>query len=149
MERMDHTKYSGLEYAYHGGTFAGNALTLAAGLATINVLEHSPVYAHIDKLGDIARETLNKIFHGNGFPALATGIGSLFAIHMSRGDSIPDAKHFAVNDDKLSRRLFSYLLENGVLMVVPENLHGAISYVHSESDIRRLMSLIEGFVKEN
>jgi glutamate-1-semialdehyde 2,1-aminomutase len=149
MERMDHTKYSGLEYAYHGGTFAGNALTLAAGLATINALEHFQVYASIDKLGDIARETLNKIFDGNGFPAHATGIGSLFAIHMSRGNSISDAKHFGISDDKLSRRLFNYLLENGILMVVPENLHGAISYAHTESDIKHLIWLIERFVKEN
>ena len=57
MERMDHTKYSGLDYAYHGGTFAGNAITLAAGLATINVLEHSPVYEHIDRLGQQTRDS--------------------------------------------------------------------------------------------
>jgi glutamate-1-semialdehyde 2,1-aminomutase len=149
MERMDHTKYSGLEYAYHGGTFAGNALSLAAGLATVNVLEHSPVYEHIDKLGDMARETLNKIFDENGFPAHTTGISSLFAIHMTQDNSISNAKHFAVNDDKLSRKLFNYLLENSILMIVPENLHGAISYAHTESDISRLISLIERFVKEN
>ena len=97
----------------------------------------------------MARETLNKIFDENGFPAHTTGISSLFAIHMTQDNSISNAKHFAVNDDKLSRKLFNYLLENSILMIVPENLHGAISYAHTESDISRLISLIERFVKEN
>ena len=68
MERMDHTKYSGMEYAYHGGTFAGTAITLAAGLATINVLEHTPVYEHVDRLGEKAKADTEQDFRQLRFP---------------------------------------------------------------------------------
>lgn len=95
MERMDHTRFSGLEYAYHGGTFAGNAITLTAGLATIDVLEHSPVYKHIDALGSMARERLNTVFDENEFEAQTSGIGSLFAIHTTHRRPLKDANHFA------------------------------------------------------
>ncbi len=94
MERMDHTKYSGPDYAYHGGTFAANAITLAAGLATINILEHSPVYEHVDRLGSEARDSLNSIFEQNAFPAQASGIGSLTAIHTAGKNPIKDARSY-------------------------------------------------------
>ena len=147
MERMDHTKYSGPDYAYHGGTFAANAITLAAGLATINILEHSPVYEHVDRLGSEARDSLNSIFEQNAFPAQATGIGSLTAIHTAGKNPIKDARGYAECDHELSMKLFRHLLENGILMLIPEMLHAAISYAHTDDDIRDLTSTVEKFVK--
>jgi glutamate-1-semialdehyde 2,1-aminomutase len=147
MERMDHTKYSGPDYAYHGGTFAANVITLAAGLATINILEHSPVYEHVDRLGSEARDSLNSIFEQNAFPAQATGIGSLTAIHTAGKNPIKDAKSYAECDHDLSMKLFRHLLENGILMLLPEMLHAAISYAHTDDDIRDLTSTVEKFVK--
>jgi len=147
MERMDHTKYSGSEYAYHGGTFAGNALTLSAGLATINVLEHTPVYDYVDKLGQKTRESLNNIFRQNAVSAQVTGIGSIFAIHTTAKTPIKDARPYADSDHELSRKLFDDLLDDGILMVVPEMLHGAISYAHTEADIDYLTTSVERFVK--
>ncbi len=75
MERMNHTKYSGSELAYHGGTFAGNALTLAAGLATIDVLEHTPVYEHVDKLGEKATNVAQQDFQGKRIPGSSDRYG--------------------------------------------------------------------------
>lgn len=147
MERMDHTKYSGPDYAYHGGTFAANVITLAAGLATINILEHSPVYEHVDRLGSEARDILNSIFEQNAFPAQATGIGSLTAIHTAGKNPIKDVKSYAECDHDLSMKLFRHLLENGILMLLPEMLHAAISYAHTDDDIRDLTSTVEKFVK--
>jgi glutamate-1-semialdehyde 2,1-aminomutase len=149
MERMDHTKYAGSNYAYHGGTFAGNALTLSAGLATINVLEHTPVYEYVDKLGEKVRSELNGIFKGNGFPAQTTGIGSLFGVHIASRAPIKDARILAETDADKSRKLFGHLLDDSVLMLVPERLHSAISYAHTETDIEYLTASVERFVKGN
>jgi glutamate-1-semialdehyde 2,1-aminomutase len=149
MERMDHTKHGGTDYAYHGGTFAGNALSLAAGLATIRVLEQSTVYAHVDKLGTQARDRLNRLFEENCFPAQATGIGSLFAIHMTGKRPVKDVQAFATSDHAISVRLFRHMLENGIMMLVPEQLHAAISYAHTEADISQLTTIVESFVKAN
>jgi glutamate-1-semialdehyde 2,1-aminomutase len=149
MDRMDHTKYTGSNYAYHGGTFAGNALSLSAGVATIDVLEHTPVYEHVDKLGEKARSELNGIFERNAFPAQTTGIGSLFSVHMSSKGPIKDARILAETDAAKSRRLFSHFLDDGILMLVPERMHGAISYAHTESDINELTASVERFVKPN
>jgi glutamate-1-semialdehyde 2,1-aminomutase len=135
MERMDHTKFSGIDYAYHGGTFAGNVLSLTAGLATIEVLERSQVYAYLSKLGEKARNGLNSAF--NHFPVTITGIDSLFAIHMNSKKDSPLGQ---------ASDLFRWMLENGVFMLVPDTLHGAISFAHTDDDITFLVSLIEKYV---
>jgi len=147
MEHMDHTKYSGLDYSYHGGTFAGNAISLAAGLATIDVVEHAPVYEHVEKLGKKARDALNDIFAENEFPAQATGVGSLVAIHMTDKKPLKDASTYVLSDHEGSRKMFSHLLDKEILMLLPEMLHGAISYAHTENDIDTLTSAIAQYVK--
>lgn len=147
MEHMDHTKYSGLEYAYHGNTFSGNAITLAAGLATINVLEHSPVYEHIDKLGSMARVEMNRIFENAGFPAQAVGIGSMFCIHMTNKKPLKDISGLVHYDHAQYKRMFNFLLENGIIILLPEILHGGISYAHTEKDIKHLTDTVEEYVK--
>jgi glutamate-1-semialdehyde 2,1-aminomutase len=148
MERMDHTKYSGVEYSYHGGTFAANAISLAAGSATIEVLEHSPVYEYIDRLGNRLRERLNSVFEENDFEAQTTGLGSLLAIHTTIQKPLKDANcHLLANHD-VSRQIFSCLLMNGIFMLRPDILHGALSYAHTDGDIEHLVSTIQQFVKQ-
>lgn len=144
MQRMDHTKYSGLDYAYHGGTFAGNVLSLTAGLATIEVLETMPVYNYVDKLGNRVRDCLTRTFQKNDFPAQVTGIGSLFAIHTTKRP-VNDAG--VPSDHAESKNIFSYLLENGIVVVTTESVHGAISYAHEDADIDYLASTVEKYVK--
>jgi glutamate-1-semialdehyde 2,1-aminomutase len=146
MSHFDHRKYSGLNYAHHGGTFSGNVLTLAAGLATIDVLEHGSVYEHIDSLGRRALEHLNSIFRGAQFPAQATGLGSLFAIHMTLKKPLRDAGSYALCDHKQSENMFAFLLDNGIFMLTPQMLHGCFSYAHTETDLNQLTSIIEQFV---
>jgi glutamate-1-semialdehyde 2,1-aminomutase len=121
---------------------------MAAGLATIDVLENTPVYAHIDKLGEQVRTRLGEIFERERFPAQTTGIGSLFAIHMTDKKPLRDANCHIMEDHDRSRKMFSFFLDNGILMLLPETLHGAISHSHSESDIEQLVNVIERYVKE-
>lgn len=147
MEHMDHTKYSGDDYCFQGGTGAANVLTLVAGEATIKTLRDEPVYDKIDRLGETARARLSEIFDRLGFSARVTGIGSLFSIHFTKQKSVRDISHFSEAHKEQSKRLFTFLLDNGILMLVPELLHGAISYSHSEREIDDLVSLVEEYVK--
>ena len=146
MEHMDHTKYAGLQYAYHGNTFSGNAITLAAGVAAIKELEHSPVYEHIDRLGEMAREEMNQIFTDAEFPAQAVGVGSMFCIHMTKNKPIKDTRGYEHYDQAQCKKLFRFLLENGIVILLPETLHGGVSYAHTEEDINQLANTLKEYV---
>ena len=145
MDRMDHVRYSGTDYAYHGGTFAGNALSLAAGLATIGLLEDATVYDHLHRLGEKARDALSSLFETMEYPATVTGIESLLGIHMNGNpiDSRP-------KDSNLERStgLFRSMLENGIVMLRPDLLHGSISYAHTEDEVERLVSTVADYVNK-
>jgi len=145
MERMDHIRYTGTDYAYHGGTFAGNALSLTAGLATIRLLEDATIYDHLHKLGERARGTLNSLFKSIEYPATATGIESLLAIHMN-GNSIDSRPKD--NNIERSEGLFRWMLENGIVMLRPDLLHGSISYAHTDDDVEFLVSTVTDYVKK-
>jgi len=147
MEHMDHTKYSGEEYCFHGGTGAANVLTLTAGEATIQTLRDEPVYDRIDRLGERARTELAQTFNRLGLAVQVTGIGSLFAIHFTRQKKIRNMRHLSDAYKEQSRQLFAFLLSRGVLIMVPESLHAAVSYAHTEDEIDTLVSCVEEYLK--
>ena len=146
MEHMDHTKYSGEDYCFQGGTGAANVLTLAAGEATIQALMDEPVYEKIDGLGQNLRTRLSETFSQSNFDARVTGAGSLFGIHFSKEKCIRDTRHLSGQYKEQAKQMFSYLLNNGILLLSPDLPHGAISYSHSESEIETLVSAIQNYV---
>jgi len=147
MEHMDHRKYSGDDYCFQGGTGAANVLTLVAGEATIQTLQDEPVYDKIDRLGDSLRTRLSEIFDRSSFNAQVTGIGSLFAIHFTRQKNIRDPRHLSPEHKEPSKRMSTFLLNNGILLLTTHLPHGAISYSHSEGEIDALVSRIEEYVQ--
>jgi glutamate-1-semialdehyde 2,1-aminomutase len=147
MEHMDHTKYSGDDFCFQGGTGAANILTLVAGEATIKRLRDEPVYDKIDRLGNTARTRLSEVFDQFGFDAEATGVGSLFCIHFTRQKNVRDIRYLSEAHKERSKRMFTFLLNNRILILVPELLHAAISYSHSGDDIDALISCVGEYVK--
>jgi glutamate-1-semialdehyde 2,1-aminomutase len=63
----------------HGGTFNGNPVAAAAGLATLRELTPD-AYAHLETLGNRVRDRLEEGFARVGSSARIDGIGSLFQI---------------------------------------------------------------------
>ena len=70
------------------GTYSANPVTTAAGLAMLHALTPE-AYAHLDRLGGRLREGLNLAFREQKLPAVAAGIGSLFAIYLTPGGVAP------------------------------------------------------------
>jgi glutamate-1-semialdehyde 2,1-aminomutase len=99
-----------------GGTYSGNPLSAAAGLATLAKLTPA-AYARLDALGRRMRDGLNALFRARGEAAQAMGDGSLFQIvptdrPIENYRSIPrDARAMAWLD-----RLHRGLLAAGVIV---------------------------------
>jgi glutamate-1-semialdehyde 2,1-aminomutase len=63
----------------HAGTFNGNPLTAAAGLATLNLLDHE-AYAHLEQLGARFAEGLRKVVADLSLPLTVSHVGSLVSM---------------------------------------------------------------------
>jgi glutamate-1-semialdehyde 2,1-aminomutase len=63
------------------GTFSGNAVSMAAGLAAITALEDGAVYRHLDLVTERLLGGLKKLAAGHDFTLAITGLGSMFQLH--------------------------------------------------------------------
>lgn len=74
---------------HHSGTFNGNPLTMAAGIASVNALTPQAI-EHINRLGDAMRTGMDEAFTETGLHGYATGEGSLAYVHWT-ADKIASA----------------------------------------------------------
>jgi len=147
MERMDHMKYKGSEYSFHGGTHTGNPVSMAAGLATLKILEDGSIYPRIDRMGAKMREGLTEIMEGAGLEFQTTGIGSIFGCHFTRAP-VKDVAGVGLGDKELSKRLMYFLLDRGIFCLTPELVHCVISTAHTETEIDEFLKAAEAFARQ-
>ena len=115
----------------HAGTFNGNPMTAAAGIATLELLTPE-VYAELEEKGDYLRARLRKLFSEVEAPMGVTGVASLFALQFTP-DPVTDYRSFAKNDKKMTRTMFVGLLNEGFLM--SNRCAGNVSAAHDERDL--------------
>jgi len=141
MEIANTSKQKKSKRAYvGGGTFSANPGTMTAGFSTLNHLKKNrgSLYPKINKLGDMARKNLTKIFDGR---VITTGMGSLFMTHFVKGgiSEITNSAQAAKCDSKLLHKYHFDMIANDGIFFLPGKL-GAISNAHSGADIKKMIS---------
>ncbi len=71
----------------HSGTFNGNDITMAAGMATLECFDRQQI-DKVNRLGERLRRGLNHAFEAAGITGQATGLGSLATLHWIGGDIV-------------------------------------------------------------
>lgn len=97
----------------HSGTFNGNAVTMAAGLAALALLTEE-AQVHLDALGSAMRVGLQRALDAAGVEACVTGSGSLGHVHFCRGP-VRDYRDAQRGDGERTRFFHLALLERGVV----------------------------------
>jgi len=116
------------------GTFAGNPMTMVAGIAQLSTLLGDPEsYSRLDAIGRRMREGISARLQELEITGWVTGLGSMWGLHFSpaRPRSVRDLAH---DNQEASRLLAAYLLLDGVLMSSPVHL-GFLSTAHSDEDV--------------
>ena len=123
-----------------GGTFSANPATMTAGYTTLSQLKKNrgALYSKINKLGDLARKQLTKVFDGR---VITTGMGSLFMTHFAKKgiSEITNAAQSAKCDSKILQKYHFEMIVNDGIFFLPGKL-GAISAAHTSSDIKSMIS---------
>lgn len=100
MKLMDHTQNTGLT---SGGTYSGNPMTLAAGLANMEAATPE-LYAHLRKLGDRLASGLREVFAKAGIPAQIVHTENITSVHLTP-DPVRTYRDTATFDRNMRRRL--------------------------------------------
>jgi glutamate-1-semialdehyde 2,1-aminomutase len=127
------------------GTFNGNPLVTAAGTAVLRRLSNEPhLYARLNAMGDRFRNEINQFTQERDYPAIATGVGSMFWMHASRGpvNSVRDARQ----GDRFASPGLRLLYRKNGLHISPN--HGFMSTAHSDEDITQLIETHKAAMEE-
>ncbi|MBM3957697.1 MAG: aspartate aminotransferase family protein [Gemmatimonadetes bacterium] len=116
------------------GTFNGNPMTAAAGIATLEALTPE-VYDHLNRLGERVRERLQRVITEREAPMGVTGLASLFSLQFTP-ERVRDYRTAATNDSQLQRNVFLGLLNEGFLL--SNRCAGCTSAAHTERDVDAL-----------
>jgi glutamate-1-semialdehyde 2,1-aminomutase len=132
---------------FQGGTFAGNPLTMAAGLATLKVLANGDVYDKLDHLGKRYEQTTLDLFRRYRLPFNMVRLGSLLSYVLIPGvercNNFNDVTH---QDRALFRRLHFHMANHGFLLPPTIEEPIFISAAHTFEQVTRCAQLAAEFI---
>ncbi len=121
------------------GTFNGNAVSSAAGIATITYLrDHPEFYERTHALGDRIRAGLGAIAGELGIPAVPAGYGGVFALYFAEGP-IRGYRDLLRDNDEAYVAFHRRMTDRGFLMLPLALKRNHISAAHTEDDIDRTL----------
>jgi glutamate-1-semialdehyde 2,1-aminomutase len=101
-------------YVSQSGTFSGGSPAMAAGLATLDLLDGEAI-ARLSALGNRLRVGLARALDRAGIPGRVTGAGSLAHIHFA-AHPVRDYRSAASGDREVHRWLHLALLNRGIFI---------------------------------
>ncbi|MBW1862737.1 MAG: aspartate aminotransferase family protein [Deltaproteobacteria bacterium] len=127
---------------HHSGTFNGNAVTMAAGIAAMKEIDDSLI-SNINKLGDKLRKGIQDLFNKKGIRGQVTGMGSLMNIHFSTR-SVVDLRSAKANWNSSVpiRDLLSLALRNNGIYT-PQRVMLCISSPMTDKEIHQTLQAFE------
>ncbi len=135
---------SGAPAIPHPGTYNGNPVGMAAGIATLKLLTPR-AFEHLNNLGELLRKRLNHLFARLGVAAQAIGVGSLFFLHFTDQD-ITDYRVTRSADLAKLREVFLGLMEEGIFF--SERGMGCLSTPMTEREIDRFVKGMERVLRK-
>lgn len=124
-----------------GGTYNGSPVGLAAGLATLKLLQREN-FESLNQSGGLLSQRLNAVLNHHDLPAQVTNVGSLFNFHWTN-EQIRSAEDTQGGSEEL-RLLFIGLLNRGYYLA-PRGM-GSLSTVISPAQIDGLCEAVDDVV---
>jgi glutamate-1-semialdehyde 2,1-aminomutase len=130
---------------FQGSTYAGNPISVAAGLSTLEKLREvkNILYPKLSRFSDTLSNGIKDYIKDLKFNASINNISSMFQLYFT-GEQIRDASSVRKSSQLSYKRLFTELLKSGIF-IPPSQLETCfISYSHDDDDIDKT---VEAFAK--
>ena len=127
----------------HAGTFNGNPMTAAAGVATLRELTID-VYEELEKKGEYLRSRLREVISEMEAPMGVTGATSLFAIQCTP-DTVRDYRSYTTNNSELQDVIFFGMMNEGYLLA--NRCAGNVSAAHTYEELDGFVAAFERVLK--
>ena len=119
---------------YQAGTLSGNPLAVAAGMATLKLVQEKGFYERLAKTAKQLTEGLSASAEKHGVRFCAQAVGGMFGLYFS--ESLPTSyAEVMACDAKAFNRFFHEMIAAGVYLAPSAFEAGFVSAAHSEADI--------------
>ncbi len=132
---------------YQAGTLSGNPVAVAAGLATLKLVQSPGFY---DKLAATARslcEGFTRCAQARNIPFSATAVGGMFGIFFREAPPVSFAEVMQC-DKEAFNRFFHAMLAQGVYLAPSAYEAGFVSSAHGKPEIERTVKAAEKVFEE-
>jgi len=132
---------------YQAGTLSGNPLAMAAGIASLEMLEELNPYARLDALGGQLRDAVLAACRTKGLPVQVPQCGSMFSIFFT-ATPVRDYASALTGDAGLFGRFFHACLAKGVYLAPSAYEAGFLSTAHDGPVLDRACTILAEAIKE-
>ena len=122
---------------YQAGTLSGNPISVAAGLATLQVLQKPGVYSQLENITKTLMQGFEKISKEKGISLKTRHIGSMFGLFFTEETGLPNNyEEVRKGNLKLFQIFYHHMLREGVYFAPSMYEVGFVSLAHTENDIK-------------
>jgi glutamate-1-semialdehyde 2,1-aminomutase len=127
-----------------GGTFSANPLSMVAGLASMQYLDHA-AFAHLEALGNVVREGIGHAIARRDAPLSVTGAASLFRIHPTAHTPADYRDAYAAQAGAVvMKEMTRFFADNGIIL--PLGAAAALSTPITGADAELIVNVFAGFM---
>lgn len=137
---------AGARKIFQSGTFTENPLSVAAGLATLDVLETEDALERADRAGEALRRGLREVFRSHGVTAAVTGVGSILQIHVGVGE-VRDRRDVLSGDLAGTTAVLLGCVAEGVLW--PPGHPAVTSAAHDGGHVERVLETVDTVLRRD
>jgi glutamate-1-semialdehyde 2,1-aminomutase len=133
---------------YQAGTYSGNPVSVAAGLATLKILRsRKRFYSEMEKKCEKLVRQLNRVADELGVQMQVNHVGSMFQMFLT-GKPVYDYASAKAADNKRFMALHRRLLEKGVFLPPSQFETCFISWAHSKKDLGKTVEAMAESLNE-
>ena len=122
---------------YQAGTLSGNPVALAAGLATLGLLERESGWERLEALGAALERLLRPVLDEAPYPVHLVRLGSLFWMSFHEGGAPSTAVPLSARETARFAALFHEMLERGIYLPPSAYEVCFLSLAHTDGDLAR------------
>ncbi len=132
---------------YQAGTLSGNPLAMAAGIATLKLLQQPSFYVELEKKAERFGEKLQSIALATGVSAQLNRVGSLMTSFFT-DEKVTDFDSAMKADTKLYAAHYRQMLSRGIYLAPSQFEVAFISAAQSENDLEKALKMTEWSFKK-
>ena len=132
---------------YQAGTLSGNPLAMAAGIATLKLLQQPSFYGELEKKAEGFAEKLRAIALATGISAQLNRVGSLMTSFFT-DEKVTDFDSAMKADTKRYAAHYRQMLSRGIYLAPSQFEVAFISAAQSENDLEKALKMTEWSFKK-